>query len=218
MRASFSTGVRVLGAVFMLCMSGALANSPFAALTVVPAGGQVFDIISGITTLPQGGTVTDQDTGVALVAGHIEYRAQDYLEASRVSLDGSFGHVTADVMRIDLKVGLLTASGGLRLVREGLSVSADSLNFDANAQVATFAGGVQSSDPSFVADRVLLDVASGDVLLEGEYVFEGGVFALRSPEGGGLLALKLVVSDGVTSYDAATEVAPEVLARFAPYL
>lgn len=218
MRASFYRGVRVCGAALLFCVSAALANAPFAALTVVPTGGQVFDIISGITTLPQGGTVTDQDTGVTLTAGHIEYRAQDYLEATGVSLDGSFGHVTADALRIDLKVGVLTASGGLRLVREGLSVSAATLSFDANAQVATFAGGVQASDPSFVADRVLLDVANGDVLLEGEYVFEGGVFALRSPEGGGLLALKLVVSDGVTSYDAATEVAPEVLARFAPYL
>ena len=194
------------------------AEAPFAALTVTPFGSQVYDITTGVTTLPEGGTITDQDTGVSLDAKRIEYRAQDYVEAWSVSLTGSFGKVAAEALRIDLAAGLLTASGGLHLERDALAVDALNLRFDANTQIAVFGGGVTSTEPAFTADRVLLDVTNGDVLLEGEYVFDGGLFTMRSPEGGGMLALKLVVQDGVAGYDAATEVTPEMLARFSAEL
>lgn len=199
-------------------LSGAAAQAPFAALTVEPRGSQVFDILTGVTLLPEGGTVTDQGLGVSLSAERIEYRAQEYVLAWGVSLLGSFGHVTAETLRIDQVGGSLTAAGGLRLERDGLTVEAATLDFDAATEVAAFGGGVRATRPAFSADRVLLDVRSGDVLLEGEYLFEGGLFAMRSPEGGGLLALKLVMIDGVVNYDAGTEVAPELLARFAAYL
>jgi len=200
--------------LLLLLVGTAGAEAPFAALTVTPFGRQVYDITTGVTTLPEGGTITDQDTGVSLNAKRIEYRAQDYVEAWNVSLAGSFGNVAADALRIDLGAGLLMASGGLHLERDALSVDALNLRFDANTEIAVFGGGVTSTDPRFTADRVLLDVTNGDVLLEGEYVFEGGVFTMRSPEGGGMLALRLVVQDGVASYDAATEVTPEMLERF----
>lgn len=196
----------------------ARAQAPLAALTVEPRGSQVFDILSGVTQLPEGGTVTDQELGVTLFAERIEYRAQEYVAAWGVSLVGSFGRVTADNLRIDQVNARLTASGGLRLERDGLTVEAATLDFDAATEVASFSGGVVGSQPTFSADRVLLDVRSGDVLLTGEYLFEGGLFAMRSPEGGGLLALRLVMVDGAVNYDAGTEVAPDLLARFAAYL
>lgn len=196
----------------------AAAQGAFAALTVEPNGSQRFDILSGVTTLPEGGTIVDRDLGVTLLAERIEYRAQEYVKAWGVKLTGAFGEVTADSMNIDQLSGRLNAAGGLRLVREGLTVSAGSLEYDAAAEIATFEGGVEGTEPTFTADRVLLDVTSGDVLLEGEYLFEGGLFAMRSPEGGGMLALKLVEADGVISYDAATEVPSELLARFAAHL
>ncbi len=204
--------------LLLLLVGTAIANAPFAALAVTAFGKQVYDITTGVTSLPEGGTITDQDTGVSLEAKRIEYRAQDFVKAWGVSLDGTFGRVAADTLDIDLAAGLLTASGGLRLERDALSVDAFTLQFDANSQIAVFGGGVRSTEPNFVADRVLLDVVNGDVLLDGEYLYEGGVFAMRSPEGGGILALKLVVQDGVSSYDAATEMTPEMLARFVGYL
>lgn len=218
MQITAKAALRGLASMLVLLGTIATANAPFAGLTVVPHGRQLFDIISGVTRLPEGGTVTDKESGVTLSAEKIEYRAEDYVEAWGVSLDGAFGRVTADSMRMDLAAGVLRASGGLRLERDGLNVSASTLDFDANSEVASFGGGVRSTDPRFQADKVLLDATTGNVLLEGEYVYEGGLFALRSPEGGGLLALILVLKDGVPTYDAATEVSPEILARFAAYL
>lgn len=197
---------------------GASANSAFAALSVVPFGKQVYDLTTGVTTLPEGGTITDQDTGVSLEAGRIEYRADDYVAAWGVTLEGSFGVVGADSLRIDLVAGVLSAKGGVRLERDGLDVSAANLTFHADDQVVVFGGGVASTDPEFTADRVLLDVRSGDVLLVGEYVYQGGLFVMRSPEAGGLLALKLVEKGDAITYDASTEVPAEFLERFAPHL
>ncbi len=202
-----------------LLSSPALAAGPFAALTVTPAGSQQYDVTTGVTTLPEGGSIVDQDTGVALVAQRIVYLAGAYVDAWGVRVDGTFGEVEAEQLHIDLAAGVLTASGGLSLVREALTVTAAELTYHAAGQVAVFRGGVAGSNPLFRSERVLLDVASGDVLLYGEYTFEGGLFALQSPEGGGLLALRMVVKEGgEPAYDAATEPAPELLERFAPYL
>ncbi len=231
MRRSVDSGMRALrsssrklapalSAVLAAMLSTtALAAAPFAGLTVTPAGAQQYDITTGITTLPDGGSIVDQDTGVALEARRIVYLAGVYVDAWGVRVAGTFGEVDAEELRIDLVAGVLTATGGLSLTREALTVNAHQLTYHAAGQVAVFAGGVTGSNPRFESERVLLDVASGDVLLDGEYTFEGGVFALQSPEGGGMLALRLVAKgDGGAAYDAATEPAPELLERFAPYL
>lgn len=219
-RAAASKLSHALSAVLAaMLVATAVAAAPFAALTVTPAGTQQYDMTTGITTLPDGGSIVDQDTGVALEAQRIVYLAGVYVEAWGVRVAGTFGEVDAEELRIDLVAGVLTATGGLSLTREALTVNAAELTYHAAGQVAVFAGGVTGSNPRFQSERVLLDVASGDVLLDGEYTFEGGVFALQSPEGGGVLALRLVVKEaGEAAYDAATEPAPELLERFAPYL
>lgn len=195
-----------------------LANKPFAALTVEAKGRQQYDITTGVTTMPDGGVITDQATGVHLVAESIVYLAGAYVEASGASVEGSFGRVTAGLLHLDLVSGVLSASGELQLEREGLLVTAAALSYDATSEVAEFSGGVTSSDPEFRADRVLLDVRTGDVLLTGEYDFHDALFTMVSPEGGGRLELRFVLVDGEARYDAATEIRPELLERFAYYL
>ena len=218
---ALTTAIVLFGAIASCfgASGAALAAAPFAALTVTPAGAQQYDITTGITTLPDGGSIVDQDTGVALEAQRIVYLAGVYVEAQGVRVTGTFGEVDAEELRIDLVTGVLTATGGLSLTREALTVVADRLTYHAADQVAVFAGGVMGSDPRFQSERVLLDVATGDVLLDGESTAAGSPFALQSPEGGGVLALRLVVTAaGEAAYDAATEPAPELLERFAPSL
>lgn len=194
------------------------AAEPFAALTVTPHGRQLYDITTGVTTMPDGGTVTDTSTGVALVAENVVYLAGRYIEAARAMVDGEFGRVIAAELHVDLESGVLKANGDLSLERDGLRITAATLHYDANSQIAVFAGGVQANDPEFQADRLLLDVVSGDVLLDGRYVYQGALFTMASPEGGGRLELRFVLKDGEPSYDAATQVRPELLRRFASFL
>lgn len=197
-----------------LTLPVALAAEPFAALTVTPTGRQQFDIATGVTVLPDGGVITDKSTGVELRAAHIEYLAGAFVQASGAQVSGDFGTVSADSLRLDLEAGVLNANGGLSLVRDGLTISAGSLVYYANRQVAVFDGGVVATGPAFEADQLYLDAATGDVLLVGQYSFQDALFTMTSPEAGGHLELRLVLRDGQPSYDAATEVRPELLARF----
>jgi len=199
------------------CLVTAGAQAPFAALSINSAGPQVMDITTGITTLPQGGSVVDRDTGVSFDAAHIRYLDGSFIEATGVTMDGAFGSLSADLVRIEMADSLLTASGNLRLHRDGLVVTATDLRYYALSNIAVFDGGVTGSEPSFSAERVLLDVISGDVLLVGGYSFTSGMFTLTSPTEGGTLELRLQEVDGVLVYDAATDVSPDLLRRFSAH-
>jgi hypothetical protein len=153
-----------------------------------------------------------------LRAAAITYLDGVYIDASAVSVAGSFGSVVAEAVRIDLVAGVLTAEGSLALERDGLVVTAGSLRYDALMQVAVFDGGVTGTQPGFETDRLLLDVRTGDVLLDGHYRYQGELFTMTSPEEGGRLELRFHLVDGHASYDAATEVRPDLLERFAAFL
>lgn len=198
----------------------ALANgeAPFAALDVKSNGAQVIDITTGITTLPDGGSVIDKQTGVSFTAGHIAYLDGAFIEATGVQLEGAFGKLAAEVVRIDITSSTLLATGSLVLTREGLEVVATELRYYAVHEIAVFEGGVTGNEPRFNAERVLLDVRTGDVLLDGRYSFAGDLFTMTSPEQGGLLELRLVELGDVVTYSAASEVSESLLERFRAYL
>jgi len=194
------------------------SGAPFAALTVTPDGAQSYDISTGVTTLPDGGTVIDQDTGVRLHAKRLTYVDGAYIDASTVTVSGAFGTLTADKLHIDVPKAVLTASGDLALTRHALRLTAVRLTYDAGRQVADFTGPVTGAAPDFQASRLLLDAASGNVLLVGDYRYASGPLTLTAPEGGGRLELKLHQVNGSPVYDAATDVSSELLARFAAEL
>ncbi len=213
--------VRAFACVFVVLLLGSAAwaaGAPFAALTIMPSGPQSYDITTGVTTLPKGGTVIDQDTGVTLHAASMRYLQGKSIDAKNANVSGSFGQLTASTIHIDIPDGTLTASGNLKLTRGALALQAASLRYDAGREVVDFTGPVTGTSPDFQADRVLLDARSGDVLLVGHYRFSEGVLTLTSPEGGGRLELHLHQVDGKPVYDAATDVSPALLARFAPEL
>jgi hypothetical protein len=210
----------VLLALTTLLIAGAAlgAGAPFAALTVTPAGAQSYNLTTGVTTLADGGTVVDGDTGVKLHAATITYVDGVYIDAKGASVVGSFGTLKADVVHIDIKAGVMTASGTLSLKRDALSVTAAAVRYDANDEVVDFKGPVTGTAPDFRADRVLLDALSGDVLLLGNYRFSEGPLVLEAPKGGGRLELVFHRVHGAPVYDASTQVAPPLLARFSTEL
>ncbi|HEX7039777.1 MAG TPA: hypothetical protein VF202_06700 [Trueperaceae bacterium] len=193
-------------------------DKPFAALVIVSHGRQTIDIVTGLTTLPDGGTLRDAHTGVEVRAAVIKYVDGEYIEASGVTASGDFGDLVAEKLHIDVEGSVLTASGELRLSRDGLVVTAGSLRYHALEQVIVFDGGVTGTEPRFSADRVLLDTLNGDVLLDGRYEFAGALFTMRSPAAGGLLQLSLEQRGDEVVYSAATEVSPALLERFRAYL
>lgn len=198
--------------------AGAVEGAPFAGLTIKPAGRQLFDVTTGITNLPDGGSITDRATGVTVTAAEIEYLPGDYVTAAGVNVTGEFGQVEAGELRIDLKAGTLAVEGPLKLTREGLSVTAGSLTFDAGAGIAIFEAGVTGSGPDFRTDRLLLDTRTGDALLSGEYEYHDTLFVMESPLGGGLLELRFAPRDGEPAYEVATEVSEALLARLKDHL
>jgi len=198
--------------------SQASDERPFAALVIVSHGRQSIDILTGLTVLPDGGKVVDTKTGVEVEASVISYVDGEYIEASDVRVSGRFGDFKADALRIDVRQSVLTATGGLQLSRDGLTVTAGVLSYHALGQVIVFDGGVRGTEPDFRSDRVLLDTVSGDVLLDGRYEYSGGLFTMRSPDAGGRLQLSLRKRGEDLVYSAATEVSPELLERFRAYL
>lgn len=216
-RSVAAVAVSVLALFFA---AGALAegDTPFAALDVRSNGKQVIDITTGITTLPDGGSVIDKETGVSFTAGHIEYLDGAFIEATGVQLEGAFGKLAAERVRIDISDSTLLASGDLVLSRAGLQVVAKELHYYAVHEIAVFEGGVTGNEPNFNAERVLLDVRSGDVLLDGQYSFAGELFTMNSPADGGQLELRLVENGDLVTYSAATEVSAALLERFRAYL
>jgi len=211
----------LLGALLLLLVAGGAARAdtaPFAALTVTSDGPQIYDITTGVTTLPKGGTVIDQDTGVKLQAGSLRYVEGKTIDAKDGAVSGSFGELTAATIHIDIAAGTLRASGNLTLRRDGLSLKAADLLYDAGRDIVDFSGPVTGTSPDFQADRVLLDARSGNVLLLGHYSFSDGVFTLTSPKHGGKLELHFHQVDGKPVYDAATEVSPALLTRFSAEL
>lgn len=205
--------------VTVLLLAGTtLAQAPFAALSIRSVGPQTIDITTGITTLPQGGSVTDRDTGVTFDAAHIRYLEGSFIEANGVTVHGAFGVLSAERLYIEMAQSLLTASGDLRLERDGLVVTAATLRYYAGSKIAVFEGGVAGTEPTFAAQKVLLDVTSGDVLLVGEYSYTSELFTLTSPTEGGTLELRYREVDGTVVYDAATDVSPDLLERFGAHL
>lgn len=190
----------------------------FAALDIVPAGEQIFDISSGRTLLPDGGEVIDHATGVRLLAPYIAFAEGRSLEATDVLVTGSFGSFRAATLTIDIEGALLSAAGGVLLERDSLTLTAPELIYDAGAEIARFSGPVTGTDPDFEAAGLLLDTLSGTVMLLGPYRFQDGPLTLASSRDDGRLELVFTLLDGEPNYSAATEISAETHERFADHL
>ena len=190
-------------------------HTNFAGLTIVAAGEQEFDLLTGVTTLPQGGQIISQEYGLTLVGERIAYREGEFIEASGVSVTTDFADATAESVRFDLESGDMSANGNVRFEHETLSLRATSLRYIAVAAAVRFEGPVVGE--GLEAAGMLLDIGSGTLLLVGPYRYEDGLFELASAREGALLALT-PANEELTELRASTDVDPGLLERLAPHL
>lgn len=187
-----------------------------ARLTVIPAGEQRFDLVTGVTTLPDGGTIVDQETGLTLEADHVRYREGAYIEARDAVADTEAGRITAPVLRIDVPALTAVATEGVAFSRPGMRVEADAAEYRFDDELVRFEAPV-GTDPVLEARALLLAVDSGDALLLGPYRYQQGLFTLSDEREDAALQLRPVVSeDGTPGYRAANDVDPDLWARVAP--
>lgn len=208
--------------LFVLISAFALAAETlnFSQLTVIPYGVQEFDISTGITTLPDGGDVVDTDTNLSLSGSFVRFADGAFIEATGVTIDGEFGTLSTATIFLDLVQSLLQADEELTFTRAEIELHAGSMVYHHETGIAAFYGGVTGTLPPFTASTLLLDSRQAIMLLVGAYEFTDGMFALRSPSGGGMLQVHIVVDEetGETDYIATSNPDEAVLAAFQPYL
>lgn len=192
----------------------------FSQLTVIPYGSQEFDISTGITTLPEGGDVVDTDTNLSLSGSFVRFADGEFIEAHGVTINGEFGTLTTAEILLDLASSLLEADDELTFTRDEIELHAGSMAYHHDSGIAAFYGGVTGTLPQFEATTLLLDSRKAIMLLVGTYEFSDGMFALRSPAGGGMLQVAIVVDEdtGETDYIATSTPDEDVLDVFQPYL
>ena len=196
----------------------AFAQAGFAALTIVPAGEERFDLSSGITTLPQGGQVVDAERNLMLTGSYIQHKEGEFVEAREVTLEGEFGTLLAESVRLDLAEDTLSAAE-VSLTTGTLDVQATTLTLYLEPDIARLGGEVTSAVPAFEAATIVLALERGDSLLQSPYRFQDGPFTLQQTESGGMLYLHAERGEnGETFYNPSTTVPAELLEILRPYL
>ena len=210
--------MRVLA--LLLCLAlGLTFAEPYARLSVVPTGEQVFDLASGVSTLPEGGEIRDAERDLRVLSPYIRYLEGRFVEARDAVATGAFGRLEAATLYFDLATGELLASGGLKLEYEGLVLEAADLALYLEDGVARLAGGVRSSAPAFEAEALLLPLDGGGALLVSPYRYTQPPLALEQPRAGELLQLMAETGpDGSRRYIPSTTVGDAVLTSLSPYL
>ena len=203
--------------LLLTLVAGARADT-FAALTIIPAGSEQLDISTGITTLPEGGKVVDKERGLELESRFIRYEEGRYIETEKATVEGKFGSLNADTVRIDLESSQIIASGNLRLANTAVDVQAGELVLFLDGDVARLSGGVQSETPEFHSDSLLVAIGTSDAVLVSPYQFQDGPMTLRQDSAGRLLHLQQTLEDGEQLYTPSTTVETDLLALLTPYL
>ena len=190
----------------------------FAALTITPAGQQVFDLATGVTTLPQGGEIVDRESKLSLNAAHIRYEEGNFIEASESTVRGKFGTLQAADIVVNLIEQTILATGSLQFDYSGLSVVADSLTIYLEPDIAVLEGRVTSDAPQLSSATVVIDLTSQHVLLVSPYLYQNGILRLTQDAEGEFLQLDQTGTDDAPSYQARTQVDELVFERLNPFM
>ncbi len=190
-------------------------TSPFAELSVTAYGAQRFDLATGFTELSDGGEVVDRGSGLRLEAPWIRYAEGAILEATDALVSGTFGEVFAPRLLLELSERRLHAAGGVTLVTPAGEVSAQTLRFDAADGWLQARGAVTGETPQLEAAGILVDVASGRIVLLPPYVYTDGPVSLRADAQGAPLQLTPRRDDDLAfvGYDASTSLDDDVRQR-----
>lgn len=204
--------------LFLIFLGFTAHAEPFAALSVIPAGSEQFDLSTGVTTLPEGGKIIDIKRALELESSFIRYEEGTFISAQDTVVQGEFGTLRAPELVIDLEQNVIKATGELSLENETLLVIAQSLTLFLEANVARLEGGVTSRTPEFEARVLIIDLAQPNVLLGGPYSFQQGLFSLEQASESSLLHLRQEKTAEGYDYLPNSQVEVAVLERLGSYL
>jgi hypothetical protein len=208
----------MLRLVFVLLLSPLGFAESFAALTVTPFGQQQFDIATGISTLAAGGQIIDKETNLKLEASFVRYLEGGFIEATGSTVMGKFGTLTAESLYVDVAAQSISASGELHFLYSNLNLTANALNIYLTPDVAVLEGNVQSANPNFSVNKLVIYLKTQQALLVSPYVYQNGPLTLQQDAAGELLQLLPEGSGESLSYNASTIISEEILAVLGSFL
>lgn len=198
----------------------AMAQNDFASLEVQPYGQQIYDLATDSTLLPSGGLINERSVGVQLDAGYASYREGNFISANRASVIGNFGTMDTGTLYLDIANDLLRTQQGTTLrANGGLVVDSANVTVYLKPGIAVGQGNIQSSDPPFSSASIVVDTLGDKALLVAPYEYRDGPFTLRSNTPGDLLqVIWYYEADGSTSFEASSQVDPDLYNSLARYL
>lgn len=189
-----------------------------AALTVIPAGSEQFDISTGVTTLPEGGEVIDAKRKLNLNSAFIRYEEDKFIETQDAVVTGKFGTLRAQTLTIDLEQNVIAASGELSLESPSMLVTAQALDLFLDANVARLQGDVSSLSPEFSAQVLLLKLNEPGALIISPYQVQNGPLVLTQKSDGRFLQLHQEKVGESYVYNPSTEVEANLLDALSPFM
>ena len=209
----------LFAAVITLLFTLPLAQADnLAALTIIPAGSEQFDISTGLTTLPEGGEVIDAKRKLNLRSGFMRYEENKFIETQDAVVTGKFGTLRAETLTIDLEKNVIAASGELSLESTSMLVTAQALDLFLDADVARLQGEVSSLSPEFQAQTLLLKLNEPGALIMSPYQVQNGPLILTQKNSGHLLQLHQEKVGETYIYNPSTEVEASLLNAFAAFM
>ena len=203
-------------ACIYLVLISSLSLAQFASLTITPNGDSQLDITTGITTLPQGGTIVDKSRGITLTASFIEYKDDTFVKAQTAHAEGFFGLLNTPEFYLDTTQNIITASGGITLGQDGLSLSANNLTLYLANGIAVLSGNVNNQAPSFQAATLVLRIGAGYALLVSPFNYQD---ILSKDEAGSLVQLNQTKeADGSFTYSISATPDEAVQVELSPYI
>jgi hypothetical protein len=161
--------MKLLAVLATLLLTSAVLAADVAAFTIVPNGRQVYDLRSRTTTLPDGGRISDQAGQVVLAGSHIRYRDGVSIEIKDAEVTGPFGELKAERMYVDLEARTLLAENGVSLAGFSLYLTAERAMLYIESEVMLLLEAQGDETPDLEAGSLVIDLASGRILLAGPY-------------------------------------------------
>lgn len=206
------------GLFLALCLSAAFPASAvtFGGLNVTPRGAQNLNLETGATEMPQGGTVTDTKGGLTMTASALSLRPGDVLSAQGATIKlKQGGTLNASQVTYDAKAGIVRASGKLSYSDARLSsLSASAVTVYVRSGFVVASGGVRAARPALSGQTLVFDPSTMQAVLSGPYRVTSGLGRSAGPAGGRLL----LTFAGAALTGATTKPGAADLDRFAPYL
>lgn len=202
--------------IYIIFALGSLSLAQFASLTITPNGEPQLDISTGITTLPQGGLIVDKARDITLNATFIEYQDNSYIKAQSAQAEGFFGLLFSPEFYLDRTQNIITASGGITLSKDGLSLNASSLTLYLTNGIAVLSGNVNNQEPKFQAATLVLKMGAGYSLLVSPFNYQD---LISKDEAGSLIQLNQTrEADDSFTYNISATPDEAVQAELEPYI